>query len=192
VPRKCNVKEDGSWKRVSIYKLTVEFAVESWELKVPLRTGLAIPIVGSFRRAASRDRFVHPQAVLPKSPSHIRASRHPLNSPPLRAASQSPAMISRSSLGRITRLIRRHQSANRRGLAAATSGSLKFQTGEAAGIKIASRGLTGPTTTVALVAKAGTRYEALPGVADGLEKFAYKVGCMLDFASCSIIETQFE
>ncbi|KAH0537159.1 hypothetical protein FGG08_006029 [Glutinoglossum americanum] len=86
-------------------------------------------------------------------------------------------MISRSSLGRITQLNFKqccYQPANRRGLAAAVSESFKFQTGEAAGVKIASRDLTGPTTTLSLVAKAGTRYQTLPGIVDGLEKFAYK------------------
>ena len=99
-------------------------------------------------------------------------------------------MISRPSLGRITQLTSRqccHQPANRRGLAAAAAGSFKFQTGEAAGVKIASRDLTGPTTTLALVAKAGTRYQTLPGVADGLEKFAYKVRSILMFAHCSAL-----
>ncbi|KAI9782200.1 MAG: ubiquinol-cytochrome c reductase core subunit 1 [Geoglossum umbratile] len=86
-------------------------------------------------------------------------------------------MISRSSLGRVTQLASRqcyHQPANRRGVAAAASGTFKFQPGEAAGVKVASRDIAGPTTTLALVAKAGTRYQTLPGVADGLEKFAYK------------------
>ncbi|KAH0565620.1 hypothetical protein GP486_000978 [Trichoglossum hirsutum] len=83
-------------------------------------------------------------------------------------------MISRSSIRHLTFKRCRYQPANRRGLAAAASGNFKFQTGEAAGIKIASRDLSGPTTTLALVAKAGTRYQTLPGVADGLEKFAYK------------------
>ena len=35
--------------------------------------------------------------------------------------------------------------------------------------------MTGPTTTLALVAKAGTRYQPLPGFTDALEKFAFKV-----------------
>jgi ubiquinol-cytochrome c reductase core subunit 2 len=90
-------------------------------------------------------------------------------------------MISRSSLGRITQLTSRqccHKPANRRGLAAAASGSFKFQTGEAAGVKVATRDIAGPTTTLALVAKAGTRYQTLPGVADALEKFAFKVSGM--------------
>ena len=63
----------------------------------------------------------------------------------------------------------------RRGLAAVASGSFSYETGSADGVKFASRDLSGPTTTLAVVAKAGTRYQALPGFADGLEKFAFKV-----------------
>ena len=62
-----------------------------------------------------------------------------------------------------------------RGLAAAASGSFTYETGEAAGVKYASRDLPGPTTHVAVVAKAGTRYQPAPGFTDGLEKFAFKV-----------------
>lgn len=63
---------------------------------------------------------------------------------------------------------------NNRGLASAASGSFSYQTGDAAGVKIASRDLPGPTTHLAVVAKAGTRYEPLPGFSDALEKFAFK------------------
>lgn len=63
-----------------------------------------------------------------------------------------------------------------RGLAAAASGSFQYETGEELGIKYASRDLPGPTTTLTLVAKAGTRYQTHPGYSDALEKFAYKVG----------------
>uniref|UniRef100_A0A2D3V8A1 Cytochrome b-c1 complex subunit 2, mitochondrial n=1 Tax=Ramularia collo-cygni TaxID=112498 RepID=A0A2D3V8A1_9PEZI len=57
---------------------------------------------------------------------------------------------------------------------AAASGSFAYKTGDANGIKIASRDQAGPVTTVALVAKAGTRYEFLPGLAEGLDRFAFK------------------
>jgi ubiquinol-cytochrome c reductase core subunit 2 len=43
------------------------------------------------------------------------------------------------------------------------------------GIKYASRDLPGPTTTLTVVAKAGTRYQTQPGYSDALEKFAFKV-----------------
>ncbi|KAI9815699.1 MAG: ubiquinol-cytochrome c reductase core subunit 1 [Pycnora praestabilis] len=88
-------------------------------------------------------------------------------------------MISRSSLGRSARLAQKLQCCshpvNRRGLAAPASGSFQYETGDAGGVKLASRDLSGPTTSLAMVAKAGTRYQILPGMADALEKFAYKV-----------------
>ncbi|KAI9652319.1 MAG: ubiquinol-cytochrome c reductase core subunit 1 [Alyxoria varia] len=62
----------------------------------------------------------------------------------------------------------------RRGLAAPASGSFQYQTGEVEGVKYASRDLAGPTTTLALVAKAGSRYQPMPGLAEGLEKYAFR------------------
>ncbi|KAL9124317.1 MAG: hypothetical protein Q9217_006343 [Psora testacea] len=61
-----------------------------------------------------------------------------------------------------------------RTLATAASGTFSYETGEAAGVKIASRDLPGPTTHLAVIAKAGTRFQPLPGFSDGLEKFAFK------------------
>jgi ubiquinol-cytochrome c reductase core subunit 2 len=57
----------------------------------------------------------------------------------------------------------------------AAAGSANFETSEAAGIKLVSRHLPGPTASLALVAKAGTRYEWVPGLAEALEKFAFRV-----------------
>jgi hypothetical protein len=89
-------------------------------------------------------------------------------------------MASPASLGsRALRASRRQISVpnlQRRGLAAAASGSFGYETGEANGVKFASRDLPGPTTTLTVVAKAGTRYQPLPGLSDALEKFAFKVG----------------
>lgn len=65
--------------------------------------------------------------------------------------------------------------AQRRGLAAPASGSFQYQSGEAKGVKFASRDFAGPTTTLALVSKAGTRYEPLPGLTEGLQNFAFRV-----------------
>ena len=89
-------------------------------------------------------------------------------------------MICRSALRRNAQsvIVNRQccaQPSNRRGLAAVASGSFQYETGDASGVKVASRDLTGATTTMALVAKAGTRYQNLPGFTDGLEKFAFKV-----------------
>lgn len=64
---------------------------------------------------------------------------------------------------------------SRRGLAAPSSGTFSYEIGEVSGVKHASRALAGPTTTLAVVAKAGTRYQPLPGLAEGLEKFAFRV-----------------
>lgn len=90
-------------------------------------------------------------------------------------------MISRSATGRAAQLALRRecraQPANRRGLAAAVSGSTAFsyESSEAGGIKVASRDVAGPTTKLAVVAKAGTRYQSLPGLTAALEQFAFKV-----------------
>lgn len=61
----------------------------------------------------------------------------------------------------------------RRGLAT-PAGSLGYQSGDASGIKYASRDYAGPVTTLALVAKAGTRYQPLPGLTEGLQHFAFR------------------
>jgi hypothetical protein len=53
----------------------------------------------------------------------------------------------------------------------------RYEAGEAKGVKFASRDFAGPTTTLALVAKAGTRYQPLPGLTEGLANFAFRV-CM--------------
>lgn len=90
-------------------------------------------------------------------------------------------MISRSAIGSNAQLALRRQfcvkPSNRRGLAASISGSTSFayETSDAAGIKVASRDVAGPTTKLAVVAKAGTRYQSAPGLTSGLEQFAFKV-----------------
>jgi ubiquinol-cytochrome c reductase core subunit 2 len=63
----------------------------------------------------------------------------------------------------------------RRGLASPASGSFQYEAGEAKGVKYASRDFAGPTTTLALVCKAGTRFEPLPGLTEGLANFAFRV-----------------
>lgn len=45
-----------------------------------------------------------------------------------------------------------------------------------ADVKIACRDVAGPTTRLAIIAKAGTRYETAPGLSAGLAMFAFKVG----------------
>jgi len=97
--------------------------------------------------------------LIPLSPLHLRQAD----------------MVLRQTLGRHASRTFGVAPATRRGLASPASGSFQYQTGEAAGVKFASRDLPGPTATVALVAKAGTRYQSLPGLAEGLEKYAFRV-----------------
>jgi ubiquinol-cytochrome c reductase core subunit 2 len=87
----------------------------------------------------------------------------------------TPALLGRNATQTFRRQIN-VISISRRGLAAAASGSFQYETGNAAGVKFASRDLPGPTTTLAVVTKAGTRHQILPGYSDALEKFAFKVG----------------
>ncbi|KAF2826353.1 ubiquinol-cytochrome C reductase complex core protein-like protein 2 [Ophiobolus disseminans] len=87
-------------------------------------------------------------------------------------------MLSRPTACRgAQRAARQHvlrQSHQRRGLAAPASGSFQYEAGEAKGVKYASRDFAGPTTTLALVAKAGTRFQPLPGLTEGLANFAFR------------------
>ncbi|KAK5998003.1 Core protein II [Cladobotryum mycophilum] len=83
-------------------------------------------------------------------------------------------MISRTSLARTAQqAVRRSGGVPRRGYAAAASTG-SFDAKDVNGLKVASRDGHGPTTTLAVVAKAGTRYQPLPGLAYGLEQFAFK------------------
>lgn len=85
-------------------------------------------------------------------------------------------MSSRVALARSGQHLLRRSSnwQHNRYLATASSGSFSYEAGDASGVKFASRNLPGPTTHLAVVAKAGTRYEPLPGFSAGLEKFAFK------------------
>ncbi|KAL6855260.1 ubiquinol-cytochrome c reductase core subunit 1 [Amphichorda felina] len=86
-------------------------------------------------------------------------------------------MISRSSLARHAQQAARRswgaQSLQQRSFAAAASTGA-FETSDISGLKVASRDAHGPTTKLAIVAKAGTRYQPLPGLTVGLEEFAFK------------------
>lgn len=83
------------------------------------------------------------------------------------------AMIPRTSLPRAAQRVLRSRDC--RTLATAKSPGFNYETGEVNGIKFASRDLPGPTTQLAVVARAGTRFQVYPGFAEGLEKFAFKV-----------------
>ncbi|KAI0162622.1 cytochrome b-c1 complex subunit 2 [Pestalotiopsis sp. NC0098] len=89
-------------------------------------------------------------------------------------------MFSRTALSRGAQLATCRQAssklAQRRGYAAASSSSASptFETSDVAGVKVATRDSHGPTTRLAIVAKAGTRYQSAPGLTAGLEEFAFK------------------
>ncbi|KAL8397563.1 hypothetical protein RB594_004320 [Gaeumannomyces avenae] len=91
-------------------------------------------------------------------------------------------MISRSAIARGGRLaFHRPVCAQvaQRGFASPATGapgttSASYEPADIAGIKVASKDAHGPTTKLALVAKAGTRYQPLPGLTVGLEEFAFK------------------
>ncbi|KAJ5176472.1 Cytochrome b-c1 complex subunit 2 [Penicillium canariense] len=80
-------------------------------------------------------------------------------------------MLSRSSLSRNAP---RALSAGRRAMASAANPTFQYDVTEAAGVKVANREVAGATGTLALVAKAGSRYQPFPGFSDALEKFAFK------------------
>ena len=85
-------------------------------------------------------------------------------------------MLSRSAVTRrAQRVLRQPWSSSTRSYAAASSTPFQYQAGDASGIKFASRDMPGPVATLAVVAKAGTRYQIYPGLAEGLEHFAFKV-----------------
>ncbi|KAI0539171.1 ubiquinol-cytochrome C reductase complex CORE protein 2 precursor [Xylaria digitata] len=89
-------------------------------------------------------------------------------------------MLSRTALSRGAQLAARRQGGSQlRGYAAAAAGSsiptsFAYETADVAGVKVATRDFRGPTTKLAVVAKAGTRYEPAPGLTVGLEEFAFK------------------
>ncbi|CAK3878243.1 Cytochrome b-c1 complex subunit 2, mitochondrial [Lecanosticta acicola] len=84
-------------------------------------------------------------------------------------------MIARSAIQRQTqRALRQSWNQSTRGYAATTSGSLQYQQGDSNGIKFASRDNAGVVSSVALVSKAGTRYQTLPGLAEALVRYAFR------------------
>ncbi|KAH6620653.1 ubiquinol-cytochrome C reductase complex CORE protein 2 precursor [Chaetomium sp. MPI-SDFR-AT-0129] len=86
-------------------------------------------------------------------------------------------MICKSALSRGGQVALRRQGAAKlaqRGFAAVASPKASYEPTTIGGVKVASRDDNGPTTRLAVVAKAGTRYEPLPGLTVGLEEFAFK------------------
>lgn len=153
---------------------------------------------------ASRADFL-PRVRNSRTSSQQTAFHHQTPAPPPSIALSRPLcpsqdafskMLARSSISRGTQRALKPQCcaqlAQRRGLAAPASGSFQYQTGDASGLKFASRDMAGPTTTLALVAKAGTRYQAFPGLTEGLEKFAFMVRRMSREARKAASELHYE
>ena len=150
---------------------------------------LGQPITGSVKEPTSYQIFSyipHPDLNF-FNDSHLNSHVFGTTKPNLQRT-----MISRSAIGRNAQLALRRQCcaqpANRRGLAAAASGSTSFsyESTDVSGVKVASRDVAGPTTKLAVVAKAGTRYQSLPGLTSGLEEFAFKVNTQLSIA-CHVL-----
>ncbi|RPA81249.1 LuxS/MPP-like metallohydrolase [Ascobolus immersus RN42] len=82
-------------------------------------------------------------------------------------------MFARTAISRnTTRCLR---SANSRGLAsAAIQNPWHYETSDSQGVKVATRDDGGPTANLAIVVKAGSRYEPAPGLAHALANFAFK------------------
>ncbi|KAI3401172.1 hypothetical protein diail_318 [Diaporthe ilicicola] len=90
-------------------------------------------------------------------------------------------MIGRSALTRGARLALRRQDcaslAQRRGYAAAAASTetASYESADINGIKVASRDPRGPTARIAVVAKAGTRYQPLPGLSNTDRRSALRI-----------------
>ncbi|KAK3320710.1 Metalloenzyme, LuxS/M16 peptidase-like protein [Cercophora scortea] len=87
-------------------------------------------------------------------------------------------MISRSALTRGSQLALRRPCAAKlaqRGYAAVASPKASYEPTDIAGVKVAARDDHGPTTRLAVVAKAGTRYEPLPGLTNTQKRSALRI-----------------
>lgn len=82
-------------------------------------------------------------------------------------------MFARSSIAR--QCCAKAAPSARRGMAAAAANPFHYSVGDASGVKVASRDDNGPTTSLSVVVRAGSRYETAPGLAHGLSNFAFKV-----------------
>ncbi|KAJ5665339.1 Ubiquinol-cytochrome C reductase complex core protein 2 [Penicillium maclennaniae] len=67
-------------------------------------------------------------------------------------------MLSRSSVRNAPRAL----AAGRRAMASAANPTFQYDVSEVSGVKVANREVAGPTSTLALVAKAGSRYQPFP------------------------------
>ncbi|KAA8913218.1 Metalloenzyme, LuxS/M16 peptidase-like protein [Sphaerosporella brunnea] len=84
-------------------------------------------------------------------------------------------MFARSSLARgLHQCCAKATPSARRGMAAAAINPFHYFVGDASGVKVASRDDNGPTTSLAVVVRGGSRYQPAPGVAQGLAGYAFK------------------
>lgn len=60
-------------------------------------------------------------------------------------------------------------------MAALVANPFHFSESKTSGLRIASRDDGGPTSSVALVVRGGSRHQPAPGLAHGLQQFAFKV-----------------
>lgn len=60
-------------------------------------------------------------------------------------------------------------------MASAATPGVQYDVSESAGVKVANREVAGPMGSLALVAKAGPRYQPFPGFTEAVENFAFKV-----------------
>ncbi|KAM7186359.1 putative mak10 subunit [Naviculisporaceae sp. PSN 640] len=84
-------------------------------------------------------------------------------------------MISRSALTRGSQLALRRPNAAQRGFAAVASPKASYEPTDIAGVKVAARDDHGPVTRLAVIAKAGTRYEPLPGLTNTRKRSALRI-----------------
>lgn len=100
-----------------------------------------------------------------------RPPRPPSISPPLDARMFARSKIARGLPQCCTKI-----APQSRGLAAQASSPFHYTVADAGGVKTASRDDGGPTTSLAVVVRGGSRYQTTPGAAHGLAQFAFKVG----------------
>jgi len=92
-------------------------------------------------------------------------------------------MLARGSIARRSSQWLKSSSTNipSRAFASPAINPFTYQLSDAAGIKVVSKDIGSPTSSLAVVVKAGSRYENAPGVAHGLQHYGFKVGILLSY-----------
>lgn len=149
------------------YAAALRVMIATRELRTCCLGAAEFTMAGFLFAAETVSTFSPLRTTPPKS--HNSPPKHP---PPSESLRQ---MLARRNISRgSSQWLAQATSSQRRGAAALTN-PFHYTVGEAAGIKVASRDDGGPTTNLAIVIRGGSRYESAPGVAHGLEKFAFKV-----------------